>query len=192
MERFSHVVVGYHGCTDRFAQRLLVGELAVEDWKPSENRWDWLGSGIYFWEESPRRAMRWAEKTCPTGESPAVLGAHIDLGHCFDCLAEGYTALLKEAYEDLAETYRIEGRELPQNRGRDADFKVRELDCLVVNHCLARIEETGAPFETVRSAFLEGEPSFPGSMLFLESHIQIAVRDSSCIRGVFRPNLSHG
>ncbi len=192
MERFAHVVVGYHGCTETFAQRLLLGEIPVKAWKPSENRWDWLGSGIYFWEESPKRAMRWAEMNCPPGENATVVGAHIELGHCFDCLAEGYTPLLKEAYEDLDRTYRIEGRELPQNRGGDADAKVRELDCFVINYCLQGIEEAGTRFQTVRSAFLEGEPSFPGSKLFVESHIQIAVRDSSCIRGIFRPNLSHG
>ena len=49
--------------------------------RPSENRWDWLGAGAYYWEGAPERAMDWAKKHC---KDPAVLGAVIDLGHCMN------------------------------------------------------------------------------------------------------------
>lgn len=62
MERFARVVIGYHGGTKPFARNLLLDETAIEDWRPSENEWDWLGHGIYFWEHSPGRALRWAEE----------------------------------------------------------------------------------------------------------------------------------
>jgi hypothetical protein len=39
----------------------------------------------------------------------------------------------------------------------------------------------------VRCPFLEGEPAFPGSGISGESHVPIAVRDPTCILGVFRP-----
>jgi hypothetical protein len=66
---------------------------------------------------------------------------------------------------------------------------MRALDCLVINELVARGNEFGNPFQTVRSPFLEGETAFPGSAILKESHIQISVLDSSCILGVFRPNF---
>ena len=62
MERFARIIVGYHGCSEDFARKLLLGKQPIGDWKPSENRWDWLGKGIYFWEHSPERALRWAQE----------------------------------------------------------------------------------------------------------------------------------
>jgi len=42
-------------------------------------------------------------------------------------------------------------------------------------------------YDTVRAAFIEGEPIYPGSALHMETHIQIAVRNSRAIVGTFRP-----
>ena len=47
----------------------------------------------------------------------------------------------------------------------------------------------GVRYQTVRAPFLEGDPAYPGTEIRLESHIQLAVRDPTCIVGVFRPNL---
>jgi hypothetical protein len=66
---------------------------------------------------------------------------------------------------------------------------------LVINHFMAIMEHHPDPgadtprYQTVRCAFEEGDDTFPGSMLKTETHIQVAVRDPSCILGVFRPNL---
>ena len=50
-------LLGYHGCDREVGEAVLAGqtELLV-----SENDWDWLGPGIYFWENSDRRALDWA------------------------------------------------------------------------------------------------------------------------------------
>jgi hypothetical protein len=45
-------------------------------------------------------------------------------------------------------------------------------------------------YQTIRGPFEEGPEAFAGSMLKMETHIQIAVRDPDCILGVFRPNFS--
>jgi predicted dehydrogenase len=61
--------------------------MTVGEWRPSSNDWDWLGHGIYFWERAPRRALRWALERYPTlSQRPAVLGAYLQLGRCFDLL----------------------------------------------------------------------------------------------------------
>jgi hypothetical protein len=54
---------------------------------------DWLGTGIYFWENSARRALDWAKFakehpkfTRTQVRHPFVVGAIIDLGNCLDLL----------------------------------------------------------------------------------------------------------
>ena len=56
MDRYARIVFGYHGTEPQFAERLIRGEIAVADWSPSSNEYDWLGHGIYFWEYAPDRA----------------------------------------------------------------------------------------------------------------------------------------
>jgi hypothetical protein len=187
MEPFARIVVGYHGCTEGYARDLLLGTKPFNEWQPSTNDWDWLGHGIYFWEHSPERAMRWArEQHAAQGVGPAVLGAVIQLGRCFDLLNEAVTVALTQSYQELAESYQKDGLQLPINRGRD--WKRRELDCLVINDCLARGKLRGIEYDTVRGAFLEGEAAYPGAAFSREAHVQIAVRNPACILGVFRPN----
>jgi hypothetical protein len=66
---------------------------------------------------------------------------------------------------------------------------MRKLDCLIINHCLNRLEQQGIRYDTVRGAFLEGDPVYPDAGFARETHIQIAVRNRACLLGVFRPNL---
>ena len=82
----SHsLAIGYHGCDRNLAGRIVAGKTEL---KPSENAWDWLGHGIYLWEDSPARALRWAEAEAGRAgskiKSPAVLGAVVDLGNCLN------------------------------------------------------------------------------------------------------------
>jgi len=129
--------------------------------------------------------MRWA--TEHFGKRAAVLGAVIQLGACFDLLNERLTPLLARSYQELKETLVKADQPLPVNRGKAK--KLRQLDCAVINYCLNRVVGSEVPFDTVRGAFLEGEPVFPGTTISAETHIQIAVRNVDCILGVFRPNL---
>jgi hypothetical protein len=101
-------------------------------------------------------------------------------------LSEAVTATLAESYRLLVESYQQANKILPQNRG--SDWKLRELDCLVINYSLTRLEESGTGYDTVRGAFLEREPAYPGAGFSCEAHIQIAARNLACILGVFRPH----
>ena len=49
------------------------------------------------------------------------------------------------------------------------------------------LKEEGIYFDSVRAAFLEGEPLYPGSMFRKQNHIQIAVINPNCIKGIFLP-----
>jgi hypothetical protein len=188
MDPFARIIVGYHGCEERFVKDLLLGKRPIPEWEASDNDWDWLGHGIYFWEHSPERALRWAREKFPgKRQRPAVIGGYIQLGRCFDLLNESVTAMLGETYTALTTTFSNKGLELPKNRGDKG--KRRELDCFVINKCLDIMKEQEFEYDTVRGAFLEGEPVYPTASFSRESHIQIAVRNPSCILGVFRPNL---
>ncbi|MGH7137479.1 MAG: hypothetical protein ACREHD_17175, partial [Pirellulales bacterium] len=109
------------------------------------------------------------------------------LGTCFDLLDEKMTALLASNYPELAQSFAAAGQRLPVNRGKDN--KLRELDCAVINDCVYRMALRQIKVDTVRGAFLEGAPVFPGTTISAETHIQVAVRNVDCILGVFQPNL---
>jgi hypothetical protein len=176
MDRYARIVFGFHGTDPAIAERLIRGELLVAEWSPSSNVYDWLGHGIYFWEYGPDRARTWANKG-------GVVGAIISLGTCLDLTDTRYTDLLADAYERFAADCRRRKKPLPANRG-----KRRELDCAIINFAAKRYQqETRQQIQTVRGAFLEGGAAFPGSAILRETHIQIAVRDRSCIIGLFRP-----
>ena len=182
MERFARIVLGYHGAragkAAEYAKKLILGEVNIDEWKPSENEYDWLGHGIYFWEHSLERARRWA------GDDGMVVGAVIQLGNCLDLTDLRYTSLLKRSYEDLRVDFDRRNLALPKNTGRD--LKLRKLDCLVINSLSPTILEN---VDTVRGAFEEGAEAFPGAALKKETHIQIAVRNRESILGIFRPTI---
>lgn len=185
MDRFARIILGYHGAkageAADFAKRILVGEAEIEEWRSSENEYDWLGHGIYFWEHSPERARRWA------GEKGVVVGAVIQLGRCLDLTDLYWTQQLSAAYSHLRKSSKKKGSKLPKNQGHE--LKNRKLDCLVINHLVDSLQSPEVPsIQTVRGAFEEGEEAFPGSMLKKETHIQVAVRDADCILGIFRSN----
>ena len=184
--RYDRIITGYHGCDAKVAQRVLDGEA----FQPSENDYDWLGKGVYFWEYGADRAYRFAENQISRGRvtKPAVVGALIQLGACFDLLDTMYTHDLATFYRRWEAKNRNNGLALPVNAGRAPDHKLRRLDCAVLNQYLEEMGDvSGKSFDTVRGCFTEGEPIFETSGFRLESHIQIAVRNPACIIGVFRP-----
>jgi hypothetical protein len=71
--------IGYHGCDQSVADKVLSHGVSL---RASTNDYDWLGHGIYFWEDNLDRAWEWARRR----PQPAVIGAHIRLRHCLDLL----------------------------------------------------------------------------------------------------------
>jgi hypothetical protein len=77
------LVLRYHGCSREIGEAILRGD---EQLRVSVNEYDWLGSGIYFWETNPIRGLQWANEAVKRKkfDEPFVVGAVIDLGYCFD------------------------------------------------------------------------------------------------------------
>ena len=185
--KYDRTIIAYHGCDAEVAERLLAGA----PFQMSENDYDWLGSGIYFWEFGSRRALDFAHFQTKFGrvKTPSVVGAVIQLGNCFDLMDTRFTAPLRAAYRIFRATAERSGQPIPENGGRTPDKELRRLDCAVLNYYLRAVDEKGLSFDTVRCAFAEGPPAFPGSRLRTQSHIQLAVRNPDCILGVFRPMM---
>jgi hypothetical protein len=193
---FPGFVLAYHGCDRAVGERILSGE---EELRTSANDYDWLGSGAYFWENSPRRALQWAETLrdhpeCSQSEvtTPFVIGAIIQPGWTLDLTDAGCLQILRKAYDDMAESMFDSRIDLPRNeRGRtqDADLVKRTLDCAVINYLhLMRAERRRQPFDCVRGAFFEGGPLYPGAGVAAKTHIQLCVRNPKRnIRGYFLP-----
>lgn len=189
----SHSVLGFHGCDANLAEQVVLGETML---KQSRHDYDWLGHGIYFWENNVDRAMQWAiessERTGSTVKRPGVLGAFLDLGYCLDLTnAEGLQRL-KTAFDALHRSTLLTGMPMPVNVDPDnkktGDRLYRKLDCAVIQalHTLNKI--AGLPqYDSVRGVFWEGEELYPGAGFREKNHIQIAVINPNCIKGFFLP-----
>ncbi len=71
-KRPTAFVLGYHGCSREVGEAVLSGDTHL---KKSENAYDWLGPGVYFWEGSPKRAMQFAIEAA--GRTPHLSKGHI-------------------------------------------------------------------------------------------------------------------
>jgi len=184
-------VYGFHGTDKTTALQILNKKT---DFKPSNNNYDWLGNGVYFWENNYARAEEYAkidsQRTDSRIKKPFVLGAMIDLGNCLDLLDQKYLDLLSIAYKSFKQDFNERGMDLPTNSqfgSDDFDFKKRELDCAVIRYAHELAEKDGTRFDSVRAAFWEGEELYPGAGFKKGNHIQIAVLNPNCIKGVFLP-----
>jgi hypothetical protein len=177
-------VLGYHGCDREAGERLLRNE----DFLPSTNKYDWLGSGIYFWQANPDRARQWAIDQQKRGRlaEPFVLGAVIDLGYCLDLTTTNGISAVRSSFTGLSRKLQEAGLSLPSNSG-GKDLLLRNLDCAVINYLhMIRAENADPPFDTVRALFHEGNALYPDSGFEDKTHVQICVRNQENIHGVFR------
>lgn len=179
------LILGFHGADKSIVDKVLSGE---EDLKASENSYDWLGNGIYFWDNSPSRALQWAQELSKRPGSkikePAVVGAILDLGYCLDLLDYKNLSAVKAGFELLSSI----NASLPKNTGRSSDLLLRNLDCAVIEtvHHYNKIMGDES-FDSVRGVFWEGGELYPGGFFKEKDHIQICVRNIDCIKGYFLP-----
>jgi hypothetical protein len=166
-------IYGYHGTSQTKAASIL-----TNGFRASDNDYDWLGTGIYFFQDAPLRAKQWATQQHP--ENPAVIRSLIRLENCIDLLDIGWQPLLKNVYNSYVEQYRAINRPLPkQNPDRS---KAHRLDCAFFNYSIEFIALQGQPIDSVRAAFMEGDRLFPNSAIFELAHVQIAIRNPALIK----------
>ena len=198
-ELLPSFLIGFHGTDEKTAEKIFSGEGHLS---LSGNDYDWLGHGIYFWEYSPSRAYQFVQekfKWQGRSEKVAVVGAIIDPGLCLNLLAAEGLGYLEAGYDALL-TERGGEKFLPKN-GDGTKLWDRKLDCAVINmvHELRGLTQSDdwqnahpdttplQSYDTVRGAFWEGGPIYPGARIEKKSHVQICVRNPESVIGYFRP-----
>jgi hypothetical protein len=181
-------VLGFHGTDRTVADQAVSRE--IKHLKKSEDTTEWLGHGVYFWENDPARALEWANygKTKGTITLPDAVGAVIDLGFCLDLTTMTGLEEVESAFITLRDTYKLSGFALPKNTAGPDKIK-RELDCAVIQALhLQRSERNLDPYDSVRAPFPEDKPLFDDSGFRKRNHIQICIiKPEKCIKGYFKP-----
>ena len=193
-QKMPQMILGFHGCDKDVAMDILNSPKA--HLKPSNNSYDWLGDGIYFWLNDPQRAYEWAckmhERDPEKVKEPFVIGAVIDLGLCLNFCEREAIQLLQKSYEDLKSAFSSLGyninEKLKNKAPDDGGFNlIRPLDCAVIKHIHEMMLKKDVVFDTVYGYFQEGKDAFPDAGIKEKSHIQISVRNERCIKGYFLP-----
>lgn len=187
---YPHLIIGYHGCDRAVCESVINGK----SFQKSKNPYDWLGNGIYFWENDRKRALEWAQEQSERGKikEPAVIGAVLNLGNCLDLMERESIELLRVGYSLLELKSKLYNIDIPKNydKGKNKDLLMRERDCAVIQqiHELTHSTITDMkPYDSVRGLFLEGDEVYPGSGFRKKTHIQICVVNPNCIIGCFLP-----
>jgi len=192
----SNLIIGFHGCDINVANEIISGKGQM---LPSTNDYDWLGNGMYFWENNYNRALLFAEEQKERAlykgkskkvETPAVIGAVIDLGFCLDLLESQNLMILKSSYDTLKLFTEQENLSLPQNKisKENEDLLIRHLDCAVIENVHSINKENKLiPYDSVRGVFWEGKDLYPNAGFKEKNHIQICIRNPNCIKGFFIP-----
>jgi len=195
------LIIGFHGCDKSRQQQLLADSSSIPI---SEDPFDWLGHGMYFWENNADRALEWAQTKQKKGslKEAAVLGAVIDLGHCCDLLDSAFIKMVATYYSLMELELKEVGKALPVNRDIKSDVHgdklLRDLDCATIEFMHKQIRtqykkdiskknySAYKMFDSVRGVFPEGGPAYSGSGFSAKSHIQICIRNANCIKGFFQ------
>lgn len=184
------IVLGFHGCDETVGRAVIAGETQLQH---SRNDYDWLGHGVYFWENAPWRAWQFACEQKKRGvlKKPFVVGTILDLARCVNLLDIGHHETLKNAYEIYRAVFPDEPGRAANRGGKDC--LLRRLDCAVFQTLHSTLERNHEPsVDSIRCAFEEGSPAFPGSGILDRTHIQICIRNPACIKGYFRPLNNDG
>lgn len=188
------LVVAYHGCDITVRDDLVTGKLA--HLTHSANPYDWLGPGAYFFENDLERAHIFAKASeADPGElytakpigTAAVIGAVLNVGRWLDMTHQEGIRLFKDADEAFIASLTALGAQIPVNspaHDRDVDILHRSRDRAVFAFIH---DQRPNEFDAVRGAFAQGDQVSQGSGFRLRTHVQIALRNDSCVLGWFLP-----
>lgn len=189
--KLPNLVLGFHGC-DQSTFNSVIKE--SQPMKASNNKYDWLGPGIYFWENNYERAYDWAVAQSSNPKSsikePAVIGAVIDLGYCLNLTDYESIEIIKRGYKMLKLLFEELDEPMPENKNikNNTDLLVRNLDCAVIQQIHTFNKETDKPaYDSVRGVFVEGSEIYPNSGFRDKTHIQLCIVNPNCIKGFFDP-----
>ena len=185
-----NLYLGFHGCEKGRGMKLI----QTPNFVPlSTHDYEWLGFGFYVWENNIDRALDWAKGHHPSLNEPFVIGVVYTLGNCLDLTDKRFIDLLREDYPLFEKDLKLADQPIPQN----TDLKgspnpcgiLRKLDCSLIQHLHEVNEQSNSLnyYDSVRGAFTEGNPAYPGSQFGEKNHIQVCIRNMNRIKGFFLP-----
>lgn len=180
----------YHGTTKELAERIL----SEQRFLISQNPYDWLGPGVYFYQESPIKALVWAQRFSidekSRGSEPAVLEVEIDLSKSFDIFKPENQAVLREVHQKTSGEpvsrqkrpvlRRIDGQRFHvfESRPLDHDRLVGNnfVDAVTVGRALQMMAtRCNLRYDCARYFFWEGMEAYAGSYFYDHSNIQLCI-----------------
>lgn len=166
-------IYGYHGTSAEAAAAILQDGFNI-----SSNEYDWLGKGVYFWQDAPLRAWTWANQNYH--DNPAVIRSSIRLENCMDLLDIKWFPFIRRVYNSFVAEYESTNQTLPQQNPERS--KAHRLDCAFFDYTVEKVlQPEGQIVKAIRSVFVEGDRIFPNSAVFDLAHVQIAIRDTALI-----------
>lgn len=204
------MILAYHGCDITTRDDLVSGK--TKSLNPSKNPYDWLGDGVYFYEADSERALQYAKYSAEHCElhltakaigTPAVVGVVLDVTRWLDITTQAGIKHVTTALATVKSGFKESGTAMPENRPAfegDKENLHRALDRIVFEslHSMRSLSQQRAieagnaeqiaaysPFQAVRGAFTQGQAISDHSAIHGQSHIQIALRDNSCVLGWF-------
>jgi hypothetical protein len=193
------IVIGYHGC-DRQVRDSIVSR-QTQHLNISKNPYDWLGSGAYFFEDDAYMAMDFAKTahenpakqyTAKPVNTPAVLGAVIEMGNCWDLRKMQGCDKFEMVWHQMQAAFAQDNIPLPVNKpgsSNDGVVLLRHRDRAVIDlGCRLAITAKEPAIDTVMSIFELGERLTENSGFRKKTHVQISVRNpEKSILGYFVP-----
>lgn len=139
------MVTGYHGTSLEAAERIV-----ASDFLASINDWEWLGHGVYFWQDGPMRAREWAKTWLRRRHNyhgaVAVIAADIQLRDFIDLLDQEHMLLLG----DIAASF--DSRMLTIGTSYTNKPPLNRHDCALFNFTTNLLDSRGLKIRGYRAA----------------------------------------
>ncbi|MFD2368521.1 hypothetical protein ACFSO0_00615 [Brevibacillus sp. GCM10020057] len=156
--------LGYHGTTRESADKIL----SEQRFPFSVDDEEWLGDGVYFFENDRKQAEYWCTKVRKY-KAWTVLESQIEASKVIDLL----DTETREEFQKIAE-------KLKDRYHKRKDQKPRKLINAVVLNAMYKI----APYDMVRAAFVIPRGHTVYRTNIEPIHIQLCVRNHSCIKTI--------
>ena len=192
------ILIGYHGCDQSTCDGLV--NRSIPHLNTSDNPYDWLGTGAYFFLDDRERAFHFAKYACDNPHkkttakpilNPAVVGAVIKVDNVWDLSVIAGRKFFSETLARMNLEFTAAGKKIPVNKRKNSDDDLpllRLQDRAVIDIACTAAESTGKPFDAVQGIFQQGSPLTDLSGFHDLSHTQISIRHpAKSIIGYFVP-----
>jgi len=164
--------IGFHGTSKASADMILLDKRFL----PSNREDEWLGKGIYFFEDDPDQAIDWCVRARKYKEW-AILKTIIEAQEVLDLTRKRewdmFLSIIKQLQGKMKQT-KYKGKRL--------------LNGVAINFICQQF-----PYEVVRAVFLVPGRSYPYDITNIPPvQIQICVKEERCIKSIEQWRCSNG